>query len=209
MTTPSNAWGFIVGGSSGMGKAAAERLLKRGAGAILLGRSPEKLKAAQAELELLGPVETIAVDLYDGAQVQAVIAQVDHEARHLKYLVNAAGSFHPKPFVDHTEQDYDIYMTLNKATFFLTQAVVRNMQRHGGGAIVNIGSMWAKQAIQATPSSAYSMAKAGLHALTQHLAMELAGSNIRVNAVSPAVVQTPIYHAFIEPEAVPSTLAGF
>ena len=113
--------------------------------------------------------------------------------------------------MDHTEQDYDIYMymALNKATFFLTQAVVRNMQRHGGGAIVNIGSMWAKQAIQATPSSAYSMAKAGVHALTQHLAMELAASNIRVNAVSPAVVQTPIYHAFIEPEAVPSTLAGF
>ena len=48
------------------------------------------------------------------------------------------------------------------------------MQSNGGGAIVNIGSMWAKQAIKATPSSAYSMAKAGLHALTQHLAMELA-----------------------------------
>jgi NAD(P)-dependent dehydrogenase (short-subunit alcohol dehydrogenase family) len=69
--------------------------------------------------------------------------------------------------------------------------------RGRGGAIVNIGSMWAKQAVQATPSSAYSMAKAGLHSLTQHLAMELASAKVRVNAVSPAVVETAIYEAFI------------
>jgi NAD(P)-dependent dehydrogenase (short-subunit alcohol dehydrogenase family) len=57
--------------------------------------------------------------------------------------------------------------------------------------------MWARQAIEATPSSAYSMAKAGLHALTQHLALELAHANIRVNPVSAAVVETPIFEAFI------------
>lgn len=83
------------------------------------------------------------------------------------------------------------------------------MKTHGGGSIVNIGSMWAKQAVAATPSSAYSMAKAGLHALTQHLAMELAGDGIRVNAVSPAVVLTPIYGAFIEPSEIEATLQGF
>ena len=83
------------------------------------------------------------------------------------------------------------------------------MQRHHGGSIVNIGSMWAKQAIKATPSSAYSMAKAGLHAMTQHLAMELADSNIRVNAVAPAVVVTPIYEAFIEPDKIEETLQRF
>jgi len=83
------------------------------------------------------------------------------------------------------------------------------MQQNGGGSIVNIGSMWAKQAIKATPSSAYSMAKAGLHSLTQHLAMELADSNIRVNAVSPAVVVTPIYGSFIAPDEIETTLQGF
>ena len=83
------------------------------------------------------------------------------------------------------------------------------MKKHGSGSIVNIGSMWAKQAIKATPSSAYSMAKAGLHSLTQHLAMELADSSIRVNAVSPAVVVTPIYGAFIEPAKIEETLQGF
>ena len=83
------------------------------------------------------------------------------------------------------------------------------MIQNGGGNIVNIGSMWAKQAIKATPSSAYSMAKAGLHALTQHMAMELAEFDIRVNAVAPAVVKTPIYESFIDPAEMDSALEGF
>ena len=77
------------------------------------------------------------------------------------------------------------------------------------GSVVNIGSMWARQAIKATPSSAYSMAKAALHSLTQHPTMELAEHGIRVNAVSVAVVETPIYGAFIKPEEIGKTLAGF
>ena len=100
-------------------------------------------------------------------------------------------------------------MAINRATFFVTQQVAKNMAKHDGGAIVNVGSMWAHQAIKATPSSAYSMAKAGLHSLTQHLAMELAAHRIRVNAVAPAVVETPIYNAFIEPDAVHDALQGF
>ncbi len=83
------------------------------------------------------------------------------------------------------------------------------MKENGGGSIVNIGSMWAKQAIKTTPSSASSMAKAGLHSLTQHLAMELAQHNIKVNAVSPAVVVTSFYGAFIEKDKIEETLQGF
>jgi NAD(P)-dependent dehydrogenase (short-subunit alcohol dehydrogenase family) len=123
--------------------------------------------------------------------------------------VNAAGYFSPLAFVEHTLADYNQYHDLNKATFLLTQAVVKNMQKAGSGSIVNIGSMWAKQAIKATPSSAYSMAKSGLHAFTQHLAMELADDKIRVNAVSPAVVKTPIYGSFIAPEDIDTTLNSF
>lgn len=74
---------------------------------------------------------------------------------------------------------------------------------------MNIGSMWARQSVKATPSSAYSMAKAGLHAFTQHAAMELAEDGIRVNAVSPAVVRTPIYREFIAEEAIDEALSGF
>ena len=100
-------------------------------------------------------------------------------------------------------------MDINQAFFFITQSVAKNMNKKGGGSVVNIGSMWAKQAIKATPSSAYSMAKAGLHALTQHLAMELAEFNIRVNAVSPAVVHSTIYKSFIDEDKITETLAGF
>ena len=75
-------------------------------------------------------------------------------------LVNAAGIFLPKSFLEHTEADYDLYLNINKAIFFLTQTVAQNMVKQGrGGVVVNIGSMWAKQAVQVTPSSAYSMAK--------------------------------------------------
>ncbi len=205
-TTPT---ALIVGGSSGIGKQTAQRLLNRGAEVILLAHNQEKLEAAQAELAKNGAVQTVAIDLYDPDQVDAFTEQLKDEARHFKYLVNAAGSFNPTPFLEHSKADYDKYMDLNKSFFFITQAAAQNMKAHGGGAIVNIGSMWAKQSIKATPSSAYSMAKAGLHSLTQHLAMELAEANIRVNAVSPAVVVTPIYGEFIEPDKIEDTLAGF
>jgi len=100
-------------------------------------------------------------------------------------------------------------MDINEAFFFVTQAVAEKMKANKKGSIVNIGSMWAKQAVKATPSSSYSMAKAGLHSLTQHLAMELADSGIRVNAVSPAIVVTTIYKSFIEADKIEETLAGF
>lgn len=195
MNQPSTA--LIVGGSSGMGLAVARKLLARGAGVILLGRDETKLSGAKASLSELGSVETVSVDLHNEPETNAFIEQVEAEGRHIKYLVNAAGVFKPTPFFDHTPADYDTYHGTNRAVFFITQAVAKNMRHNGGGTIVNIGSMWARQAVKATPSSAYSMAKAGLHAFTQHLAMELADVNIRVNAVAPAVVATPIYGAFL------------
>lgn len=149
-------------------------------------------------------------DLTQADQVQALGQEVVAQYPNLRYLVNAAGVFAPKPFVDHSATDYDNYMDIDRGTFFLTQALVKQMIAHGhGGAIVNVGSMWAHQAVKATPSSAYSMVKAGLHALTQHLAMELADNKIRVNAVAPAVVDTPVYEAFIPRDQLKTALAGF
>jgi NAD(P)-dependent dehydrogenase (short-subunit alcohol dehydrogenase family) len=147
--------------------------------------------------------------LYRQDDVDSLIANIDDKATAIDYLINAAGTFKPLAFLSHQRSDYRAYMDLNEASFFITQAVARNMIKHGGGgAIVNIGSMWAKQAIKITPSSAYSMAKAGLHSLTQHLAMELAEHHIRVNAVSPAVVQTPIYQGFIPADQIDGAMAG-
>ncbi|WP_260017414.1 SDR family NAD(P)-dependent oxidoreductase [Leisingera sp. S132] len=101
-------------------------------------------------------------------------------------------------------------MGLNRVTFLLTQAVAVNMAHNCGGALINIGSMWAKQATKAAPNSAYSIARAGLHALTQHLTMELANHCIRVNAIAPAVAATPIYGAFFDPAQIADTpTAGF
>ncbi|ULA63165.1 MAG: Sugar dehydrogenase [Nitrospira sp.] len=209
MQLSNTPYALVVGGSSGIGLATAKLLAQRSIPTAIVGKSLDKLESAQRVLSALGPVETHQADLYKPEQVQRIIAMAGNHGRHLKYLVNAAGYFKPTPFVEHTQADYDAYLELNRALFFISQAVAKNMAANGGGSIVHVGSMWAQQAIKATPSSAYSMAKAGLHALTQHMAMELADQKIRVNAVSPAVVKTPIFRAFIEPSKIDETLAAF
>lgn len=201
---------IVIGGTSGIGKSVAQQVLQGGGSAVLVGRRAEKLQAAVDELQVYGPVVGEQADIANLSERNALSDRLIAKHADATLLVNAAGVFLPKPFLAHTESDYDLYLDLNKAIFFLTQTVAKNMVENGrGGAIVNVGSMWAKQAVQATPSSAYSMAKAGLHSLTQHLAMELAGENIRVNAVSPAVVETPIYEGFISKDEVHDTLQGF
>ena len=192
-----------------MGFETARLLLEEGASVILVGRQPDKLEHAHETLGHSDRVGVIRADLATDSDVDQLVQRVGSDLKEIAFLVNAAGIFAPKPFLEHDLADYEAYMTINRGTFFVTQQVAKNMANRGGGAIVNVGSMWAHQAIKATPSSAYSMAKAGLHSLTQHLAMELAAHHIRVNAVAPAVVETPIYNAFIEPDAVHDALQGF
>lgn len=204
-----NQTALIIGGSSGMGKETAKQLLQQGAKWVaIIGSNQIKLQSTKEELTQFGEIKTFKADLANWDDVNAAIAYVKSLGQ-VDLLVNAVGVFVPKTFVDHTIQDYDKYLDLNKATFFVTQQVVKSMIANQKGAIVNIGSMWANQSVAATPSSAYSMAKAGLHSLTQHLAMELAPHHIRVNAVAPAVVRTTIYEGFIEPAKVSETLDSF
>lgn len=201
---------LIIGGSSGIGQEIAKTLLTHGASVTTVGRNWDKLQTAAADLQPLGPVQVWQADIRDRQDTTQLVKRIAAELIDVHYLVNAAGVFLPQSFLDHAEADYDRYLDLNRGTFLATQQVVRNLiQQQQGGAIVNINSMWAHQAVLATPSSAYSMAKAGLHALTQHLAMELAQYQIRVNVVAPAVVETPIYGAFISPEEIHTTLQGF
>lgn len=194
-----------------MGFETAKRLVSKGESVTLIARGDEGLATAKRELNTLSDsrVEIIQCDLYDKAQVDKLALTIRNSENALSGLVNAAGYFAPKPFLEQSRADYRAYHDLNESIFVITQAVAANMKQNGGGAIVNIGSMWAKQAIKATPSSSYSMAKAGIHAMTQHLAMELADSNIRVNAVSPAVVVTTIYKSFIEEDQIENTLESF
>ena len=200
---------LIIGGSSGMGFETAKLLLQRNVKTVIVGRNLEKLEKAQQQLSSYGDAEALQVDLYKSTDLSRLLQFIGDENRQIKYLVNSAGYFKPTAFIEHSGEDYDIYQQLNRAIFLISQAVAINMINHHGGAIVNIGSMWARQAIKATPSSAYSMAKAGLHALTQHMAMELAEHNIRVNAVAPALVNSTIFESFIEPQELDATLATF
>jgi NAD(P)-dependent dehydrogenase (short-subunit alcohol dehydrogenase family) len=201
---------IVVGGSSGIGRAVAQLVLELGGKVVVIGRRVDKTIAATKELASYGPVIGEPADITNWADRIALMDRLEAQHGDATMLVNAAGVFLPKPFLEHTEADYDRYLEINRAIFFITQCVAKNMVAgRKGGSIVNIGSMWAKQAVQATPSSAYSMAKAGLHSLTQHLAMELASAGIRVNAVSPAVVRTPIFEGFIPKEQVDSVLQGF
>ena len=202
-----NSKALVIGGSSGIGLATAEHLLDQGIEVHIAANSPKKLQHAHTKLAESGKVYSHALNLLNAQAVNDLIKQLNGHT--FDYLVNAAGTFSPNAFIDHTAEEYDHYAGLNRAIFLITQAIVKNMQKQQFGAIVNIGSMWAKQAVKATPSSAYSMAKAGLHALTQHLAMEFAEDHIRVNAVAPAVVKTPIYEAFIEADLMDETLASF
>ncbi|CAM3061537.1 3-oxoacyl-ACP reductase [Legionella steigerwaltii] len=202
-----NQTSLIVGGSSGIGKEVARLILLNKGKVILVGRDEGKLSETRRELAAMGEVSSYQCDITNPQQLSHFMKEIQNLS--INYLVNSAGTFAPKLFEDHVFSDFDQYHAINKGLFFITQEVVKSSMKKCGGSIVNIGSMWAKQAIKATPSSAYSMAKAGLHSLTQHLAMELAAYNIRVNAISPAVVETPIYNAFIPKEKIHETLTSF
>jgi len=200
----------VVGGSSGIGRQAAADVVAAGGSAVIIGQDPGKVNDTVQALTKEGAAYGITADLADRKQADRVRQQLAGEHPDATLLVNAAGLFIPKPFLDHDGPDYDSYLELNRAIFFLTQTVVRGMIDAGhAGAIVNIGSMWAHQAIGATPSSAYSAAKGGLHALTRNLALELAPHHIRVNAVAPAIVATPIYEKFVPKDKIDETLHSF
>jgi NAD(P)-dependent dehydrogenase (short-subunit alcohol dehydrogenase family) len=200
----------VVGGSSGMGRQTAEDVVAAGGSAVIIGQDPAKVDDTVQTLAKDGKAYGITADLADREQVERVRQQLAGEHADATLLVNAAGFFIPKPFLDYDGASYDAYLELDRAIFFLTHTVARGMAAGGrGGSIVNIGSMWAHQAIAATPSSGYSVGKGGLHALTRNLAMELAPHHIRVNAVAPAVVATPIYERFVPQDKLEATLHSF
>ncbi len=171
----SNKIAIVTGGGSGIGKEVATRLVKAGASVVIGGRDEAKLKQAAAQIDPSGAkVRYLAGDIASPATATALVALATDAFGGVDILVNNAGIFRPKAFLDVTEAEYDGFLdTILKGKFFTAQAAAKAMQLRGGGAIVQTGSLWALQAIGATPSSAYSAANAGVHALTRNLAIEL------------------------------------
>lgn len=206
-----NKVAVITGGGSGIGKAAAQQLVTEGARVVINGRTEAKLKAAAQEIDPSGAnVAIYAGDIGEVAIAQDLINFATDKFGGVDILLNNAGVFAPKPFLEHTEEDYDRFVDIIlKGKFFTAQAAAKAMKQRGGGVIVQTGSMWALQAISATPSSAYSVANAGVHQMVKNLAIELSADHIRINAVAPAVVETPVYGTFMTPEQVAETLPSF
>lgn len=201
----------ISGGGSGIGLEAARRLLSEGARVVINGRNESKLEQAARTLDPAGEkVAVVSGDIGDAATARRVVATAKELFGGLDLLVNNAGIFAPKPFLELTESDYDAFLTtILRGKFFLAQEAAKAMIERGGGAIVQTGSLWALQAIGATPSAAYSAANAGVHQLTRNLAIELAEHGIRVNTVAPAVIETPVYQTFMTPDEAAATLPQF
>ena len=204
----------ITGGGGGIGKATSARLLEEGASVVLAGRRREVLEAARRELDVSGErVAVVAGDASSPDMAERIIGEAVDRFGGVDVLVNSTGVFRVVPFFEQTEEQLEEALdTTLRPTFYASQAAARTMVDRGGGAIVNVGSMWALDAITATPTSAYSAAQAGRHALTKNLAIELAPHGIRVNTVALAFVETPAYERFMTAEqarAVLESVNGF
>jgi NAD(P)-dependent dehydrogenase (short-subunit alcohol dehydrogenase family) len=193
---------LITGGGGGIGKASARRFLEEGASVVLNGRRQEILDAARAELDAGGSrIVTVAGDASRPETAAALVGTAIDRFGGVDVLVNSTGIFRPTPFLEQTEEHVEeAFDSILRPTYYVSQAAARQMVSRGSGAIVNVGSMWALDAIAATPTSAYSAAQAGRHALTKNLAVELAPHGIRVNTVALAFVETPSYVRFMTPE---------
>ena len=184
---------IITGAGSGIGLAVAEAFVREGINVVLNGRAKDKLVRAASQISKPDQVTIVAADITLPETVGQIINGAVGRFGQVDILVNNAGIFHSKPFTAYTVEELDTFLGYLRGTFVLTQAVVRQMQKQGhGGSIVNIGTILASSGVYELPSSAPITAKGGIMALTKNLSVELAPDNIRINAVAPGIVLTPI-----------------
>lgn len=188
---------IVTGSSSGIGLDVAKLFLNKGANIVVHGRDSRKLTKVVTELGMPDRVAVVAGDIGERKTGESLVRVAVERFGGVDVLVNNAGTFAPKPFIEVTEEELDGFLDGNlRGTYLTTQAVVRQMKQQGqGGAIVNIGTVLIDHAIGGFPASAPLVSKGGIHAFTHSLAAELAPDHIRVNMVAPGVVRTPLHGA--------------
>jgi NAD(P)-dependent dehydrogenase (short-subunit alcohol dehydrogenase family) len=185
---------LVTGGATGIGYAVAEQFLQHGARVVLNGRTEAKLAKAADQLGQRDRVAIVVGDMTQPETADKIINVAVERFTRVDVLVNNAGVFRSKPFTDYTVEELDEFLGYLRGTYMLSQAAVRQMRKQGdGGAIINISSILAFNGVAGLPSSAPMAAKGGITALTKNLSIELAADNIRINAVAPGVVPTPLY----------------
>lgn len=188
----------ITGGSSGIGKAAAIELVKQGAKVVINGRREQALAEAANEIDPTNTaVAYVAGDVSDPKVAEDLIREALDRFGRIDTLVNNAGVFLAKPFTDYTTEEFETVLSTNVAGFFhVTQYAASEMLKAGTGHIINItASGAAEQPIKAVPSVMAALTKGGLTTATKSLAIEYADKGIRVNAVAPGVIKTPMHSA--------------
>jgi NAD(P)-dependent dehydrogenase (short-subunit alcohol dehydrogenase family) len=176
----------------------AVALAEAGASVDLVARSGDEVEAVAGRLRACGHrASALALDVGDAVAVQEALA--DRPCPDI--LVNNAGTNRPKPFVEVTGADYDAVVGLNlEAAFFVTQAVAERLLAAGrGGSIINVTSQMGH--VGAANRSLYCASKHALEGLTKALAVELGPHGIRVNAIAPTFVETPMTRPFLAEDA--------
>ncbi len=182
---------LITGGTSGIGRAAANKLAQLGIHVMVVGRNVERGERTVAEIRTAGgKADFISSDLRDARSAREVAKRaIELGNGHVDILINNAGIFPFGPTEKTTEEDFDRVYSLNvKVPYFLVAELAPLMARRGKGAIVNVSTMVADYGVSGM--SLYGSSKAAINLLTKSWAAEYGGSGVRVNAVSPGPTRT-------------------
>ena len=187
---------MVTGAGSGIGRATAQRVAAEGAAVSCVDQNAEAARATATELlGQGGTAVAITADVRDRAQLARAVALVVDRFGRLTHLVNCAGVLGMAALSTLTDEEWQFVLDVNvKGTFLAVQAAAPAIAASGGGAIVNITSVEANVVVATGPTCQphYSASKGATKALTKALAHELARSGIRVNAVAPGPVSTPM-----------------